>query len=394
MDTVISNSDVSLSSSASSAEDYDSISLSESSNSDAVVIENAAAINEKIDIDELKELHDLLIKMLKNLKMDEFVKFLKAKKRTVDRSYRKQNAAVSTFSGVSAVGGVIMIAGGCSAIATLGASLSLVLAGGVIVGVGTFGTVTAQIAGKIRRRLIIRRCKKELKNKESHTNEIGKVFEQFCNKCKVVCETLEELELSIENLKELDPVIFKFALIGWLSTPKVAAAVGTSAAGAHVTTAAHASHFVHLRFLGKAIIPAFKVTEAVLGVGMAISGIGIVLDVIVGGKALYDVVKGTECSESKSISEAISKAEKHAETINKYLQLLEHNAAELLTKVIESTKSTKQQLKDKTDTIKQLRETEDQNRAEIERLRMGDDEKTAKIERLKMELLNAQQRTK
>ena len=111
MDTVISNPDVSLSCSASSAyptsedsEDYDSISLSESSNSDAVVIENPAAINEKIDIDELKELHVLLIKMLKNLKMDEFVKFLKAKKRTVDRSYRKQNAAVSTFSGVSAVG--------------------------------------------------------------------------------------------------------------------------------------------------------------------------------------------------------------------------------------------------------------------------------------------------
>ena len=408
MDTVISNSDVTLNyaspssssypdvnesmSTSEDSEDYDEISISASSNSDVVMFENVAAINainEEIDIDELNRLLVLLMVLLKNLKINTFIKFLKAKKVTVDRSYRKQNTAVSTFSGVSAVGGGIMLVGGVTALVTFGGSLSLVLAGGITVAIGTFGTVTAQITGKLRRRLIIRKCKKELKNIESHTEKIGEVYEQFRKKCIVVCKTLEEHELSIENLKELDPIIFKFALIGLVNTPaKVAAVAGATAAGTHVATAAHAGHFVHLKFLGKALIPAFKITEAVLGIGMALSGIGIALDLIVGGKALYDVVKGTECSESKGISEAINKAEEHAKLIKSFIHLLETDAKDLVTKAIDSTKSTKQQLKDKTDTIKRLRKTDDQNRAEIERLRRVDEERRAENERLKRLLSN------
>ena len=396
MDTVISNSDVtldnaSLSSSNSSeellstsgdSEDYDDISHTSSSNS-VVMFENTPAINEELDINELKELLGLLIDMLKSLKMDEFIKFLKTRKKTVDQSYRKQNAAVSTFSGVSAVGGGIMLVGGVSALVTLGASLSLVIAGGVTVGIGTFSTVTAQVTGKLRRRLIIRQCKKALKDIESHTKKIGDVYEQFREKCTVVCKTLEELELSIENLKELDPIIFKLALIGWLNTPKVAVLAGATAAGTHVATTVHAGHFVHLRFLGKALIPAFKITEAVLGIGMAISGIGIALDVIVGGKAMYDLVKGTKCSESRSISVAINRAKEHAKHIKSFLHLLETDAEDLLTKAIDSTKSRKQQLQDKTDTIKRLRRADDQKREEIERLRKADDEKAAEIKQLR-----------
>ena len=45
----------------------------------------------------------------------------------------------------------------------------------------------------------------------------------------------------------------------------------------------------HLKFLGKAIIPTLKITQAVLGIGMAISGIGIAFDLAVGGKALYNL---------------------------------------------------------------------------------------------------------
>ena len=397
MDTVISNSDVMIpnaslgsfsssdvkesSSTSGDSEDYDKISFSSN-----VMFENLGAINEEIDIIELKELQDLLIGLLKSLKMDEFIKFLRTKKQTVDQSYRKQNAAVSTLSGVSAVGGGIMFAGGVSAIVTLGGSLSLVIAGGVTVGIGTFGTVTAQVAGKLRRRLIIRQCKKQLKDIESHTKKIGDVYEQFREKCTVVCQTLEELQLSIENLKEVDPIIFKFALIGGLNTPKVAVLAGATSAGTHVATTVHAGHFVHLRFLGKALIPAFKITEAVLGIGMAISGIGIALDLIVGGKAMYDLVKGTECSESRSISEAINRAEEHAKHIKSFLHLLETDGKDLLTKAIDSTKSTKQQLQDKTDTIKQLRTIDDQQRAEIERFR-------AENERLQRELSKYQSST-
>lgn len=80
---------------------------------------------------------------------------------------------------------------------------------------------------------------------------------------------------------------------------------GVTAAGTIAATTSRASHLVHLRFLGKALIPAFKITEVVFGIGMALSGIGIALDLIVGGKAFYDFVKGTKCSESRAISEAM-----------------------------------------------------------------------------------------
>ena len=51
---------------------------------------NMTAITEKIT--DLKKLMDSLIKRLRehNLKVDEFIKFLKAKKEAVDKSYRKK----------------------------------------------------------------------------------------------------------------------------------------------------------------------------------------------------------------------------------------------------------------------------------------------------------------
>ena len=68
----------------------------------------------------------------------------------------KTNIAVSTFSGISAVEGGIMLAGGACTLVTLGASFGLVLGSRITVGIGTFGSVAAQVVGKIRHRLIIR----------------------------------------------------------------------------------------------------------------------------------------------------------------------------------------------------------------------------------------------
>lgn len=87
-----------------------------------------------------------------------------------------------------------MLAGGEFAVITLGASLSHVIAGGVTVGVGTFGTITAQITSKLYRRLTIRQCKKRLKKIESHIKKVGNIYEQFCEKCIKVDKILEDLE--------------------------------------------------------------------------------------------------------------------------------------------------------------------------------------------------------
>ena len=367
----------------------------ESVNLDAQMFENVAAINNGMSssITDLEELKESLIALLKNLKLDNFITTLKNNRDSVDGSFKKQNIAVTSFSAVSAAGGITMLAGGAGALATCGASFCLVLVGGAIVGLGTFGTLASQMGGKIRRRLIIRQCKKELKKIEISTEEIGKKYEEFRNKCIGVCTALEQFELGIEDLKKLDPVLFKFALIGWLNASKVGIAAHTAAASTHVvrssSVAAHVGKFIHLRFLGKAIVPALKLTQAVLGIGIAISGIGIAFDVVVGGKALIDLVRGKKCSESESLSDAINKAEEHKKVIDSYIQLLEHDAKTLLQKAMDSTKSTKQQITqlqqadDKNrEEIERLRNDADQNKLELERLKRADDEKTQKIQYL------------
>ena len=345
--------------------------------------------NGNVEIDELNILKNinLLIEKLKGLKIDEFISFLKAKKDTVDKIYTRQNAAVSTFSGVSAVGGGMMLAGGACALATAGGSFALILAGGITVGVGTFGSVGAQIFGKFRRYSIMKGCKEELEKFKSSTKEIDEIYKEFHNKCSGVCKLLEKFELNAENLKKLNPIIFKFVLIGQLSGSKLAIAAGAGAVGTHVVRSsnvlAQVGKLAQLKILGKVIVPTLKITQVLLGVGMALSGLGILFDIAVGGKALYDFAKGTECSESKKLSCAISEVQKHAKVINSYLQLLEYDAAELLRKAIQSTRSIRQQITDQTETIQQLKRDDDQKREEIEQLRKADDEKTAEIERLR-----------
>ena len=63
---------------------------------------------------------------------------------------------------------------------------------------------------------------------------------------------------------------------------------------------------------------------------MAISGIGIAFNLAVGGKALYNLAKRKECSESKNLSLPSVKLKNMQKIINSYLQLLEHDAADLL----------------------------------------------------------------
>lgn len=86
----------------------------------------------------LIKLQQSLIEKLKNFGMDEFIKFLEAKRDAVDKVYKRQNGAVAAGSTISAVGGAVMLAGAAGTFATLGASFTLVLAGGIAVGAGTF----------------------------------------------------------------------------------------------------------------------------------------------------------------------------------------------------------------------------------------------------------------
>lgn len=115
---------------------------------------------------------------------------------------------------------------------------------------------------------------------------------------------------------------------------------------------------------------------------MAITGIGIAFDVVVGGKALYKLAKGKRCSESERLSQAIVKAKEHKELINSYLYLLEHDAKELLQQAIDSTKSTRQHITEQGQIIRELKQADVKKQEEIERLRQADDVKQKKLEEL------------
>ena len=143
-------------------------------------------------ITDLMKLMDLLIKRLRDhdLKVDKFIKFLKTKKEAVDKSYRKQNFAVSVFSEISATGGVVILVGSTGAVVTAGASFPLVVAGGITTVIGTGGSVATKYFSNCRRRLIIQECNEELRKIESDTEEIGAIHEEICCKCIEACETL------------------------------------------------------------------------------------------------------------------------------------------------------------------------------------------------------------
>ena len=204
---------------------------------------------------------------------------------------------------------------------------------------------------------MIGECKEKLENIKLQIEETYEIYEQYRSKCAEVHKTLEEYEISFEDLKKLDPVISKFALMACLVAPKLATITSATSAGTHgVITAAHASHCLgHLKLLGKAIIPGVTISKAFLTFGVTLTGIGIVLDLVVCGTAFYKLVKGSKCSESEKISEGIMKAEELKSNINTLLYVINHSGKDLLEKAIEASSTIKQQLKDQKDTIKQLK---------------------------------------
>ena len=296
----------------------DDISFLEIASVDA---KDMATIIEKMA--DLKKLMDLLIKRLRDhdLKVDKFIKFLKNKKEAVDKSYRKQNFAVSFFSGISATGGAIILIGGAGAVVTAGASLPLVVAGGITTVIGTGGSVPTKYFSNRRRRLIIQECNEELRKIESDTEEIGAIYEKFRCKCIEACEIHRSGAPSSQEDLSFEPTGKKSIT----ATPRRTAQVGLRVVRLF-NLLAKVSNALHLEIVGEAIIPAIK---TVFKFGTAITGIGIGIDLAVGGKALYNIGKGKQCAESKKLALVIDKAECHAKFIKSYLRLLEHNFVDL-----------------------------------------------------------------
>ena len=295
---------------------------------------NMAAIIEKIN--DLKKLTDLLIKRLRDhdLKVGKLIKFLKVKKEAVDKSYRKQNSAASIFSGISVTGGVVIIVGGAGAGVTAGASFPLVIAGGITLGIGAFGSIGTQIFSKCCRWLIIQKCNKECRKIKSDTEEIGATYEELHSKCMAVCEILR---LSAESPQDPNQLNIESSELTGKNLKGIAgktAAVSLRLVRLSNLLAKVIDTF-HLEFVGRVMIPILEIAKAIFIIGTAITGIGIGIDLLVGGKALYDLVKGNQCAESIKLDLAINEAENHAKLISSYLQSLKHHPEDLLHKAIE-----------------------------------------------------------
>ena len=298
---------------------------------------NMAAVIEKID--ELKNLLNSLIMKLKDhdLNTDKLIKFLKTKKEAVDKNYRKQNAAVTVFSGISATGGVTMLIGSAGAAVTAGASLALVIAGGITVGIGTFGSVIAKRLAKRRRWSIMKECKEELRKIELDSKEIGMSYEKLLSKFREVCRIFglsAKSSLGYMSVETSKP-IGKQSILNTAGIPFKTAEVGVRFVRLS-NLLAKVSDSLHLEVVGEAMIPALK---TFFKFGTAITGLGIGIDLVVGGIALHKLVKGTQCAESKSLALVIDEAESHAQLIKSYLQLLEHHPKDLF---LEATTATRQ----------------------------------------------------
>ena len=231
---------------------------------------------------------------------------------------------MTVFSGISATGGVTMLIGSAGAAVTAGASLALVIAGGITVGIGTFGSITTKYFAKRRRRLIMQECKEELRKIELDSKEIGMSYEKLLSKCREVCRIFglsAESSLDYTSVETSKPV-GKQSILNAAGTPFKTAQVGLRSSN----LLAKVIDSLHLEVVGEAMIPALK---TFFKFGTAITGLGIGIDLVVGGIALHKLVKGTQCAESKSLTLVIDEAESHAQLIKSYLQLLEHHPKDL-----------------------------------------------------------------
>ena len=302
---------------------------------------NAAAkieINSRVD--ELNKLSDKLIAKLENLKLDEVIRFLEDEEDNIDESYSSQNLATYIFTRISMMGGVILVVGAISSLSTAGTSLGLVLAGGVIVGVGSFGSIVTRLCGKVRRQWILRwKCKRKLRKTQLDTEEIGQVYETFCSECIKFYE--EYGRLNIENLKDLNPCILKYSVIGHLNKLNK-----TAVAGKAITTGIRLSNLavkttdsIYLEYLGRSIIPITKefliLGKTFAALGTAVTCIGIAIDIGVCRDAFLKSLGFEKCSESKRLLFTIQEVKNNAKVIESYLKFLKEDHKDFLQKYTE-----------------------------------------------------------
>ena len=134
------------------------------------------------------------------------------------------------------------------------------------------------------------------------------------------------------NSKALTSVVIKAAAVDSSIICKAGHLIGLGGnqvrihAADHTRHLHHLKHALHMRHVDKIIMTA-KLSIAVGGkimfaVGVALGGIGVLVDIVTGIMALYDILGKTKCSESRALTHNIEKAKRLAREVQAYYDLL------------------------------------------------------------------------
>ena len=286
---------------------------------------------------------------LKELKL--LVEVLEENRNAIDENYIGTKKTVLASSAVSAVGGGLIIAGTVGAPATLGASLSLTAVGGALVVGGTAASLCSEYKSSKTRKAFFDECKERARQIDKEGNDLKELHEEYIKHCVNLAEkvrkhyeinptfqidsgTLKHIMMALQagsNSKALTSTIIKAAVVNSSIICKTGHIIGFSGNhvrihGHHTRHAHHAKHAHHTRHVHKIMIaakPSISVgSKIVVSVGVALGGIGILVDIVTGIMALHDIMGKTKCSESRVLTHNIEKAKKLVIEVQEYFDLL------------------------------------------------------------------------
>ena len=261
-----------------------------------------------------------------------FTELLEVNRNAIDENYTGTKKTVVASSAVSAVGGALMIAGTVAAPPTLGASLPLTAVGGVFVAGGTATSLYSQYKSSKTRKAYFEECKERAQQIDEEGNDLKELHDDYIKECvhlaevvKKYYETNQSFQVDSDTLRHITMALQAGGNNKALTSTVVKAAAINSGI---ICKAGHmvASGVGHMRCISKimtAAKPGIVIgSKVAVSFGLALGGIGILIDIVTGIMALHDTLGKTKCQESRELTRNIEKAKQVVKKVQDYYDLL------------------------------------------------------------------------